>query len=168
MFKLPDKTKIFLGAPWLWTWILLQFNKLCQTILHGILYWVPNNYIPIFTKCLNKSPVKLIKAMDMRGNDITNKLNLFLNLRWDDSLGGVDIKDFARYLGTTFIWVIYLLEYELSPIYNDFIKSIHSKKFNNKDFNKLFKALVIDLSKKIIYRLEKNIEEDLVFGETVF
>lgn len=180
--KLPDKTQLFLAAFWTWTWILLQFNKLCQVILHSILAWAPDSCIPTIPSYLNRTPIKLIKAFDKEGNAITNKLNLFLNLRWDPEIevnsetnedntpvsGGVDINDFGRYVGTTAIWAAYLLDYKLSPIYNEFIESTKNKCFSSKDFDKLFKAILIDISNKLVYRLGSERSEPLQFGEVAF
>ncbi len=164
MNRIPHRAQIFLGAFWLWTWILLQFNKLNQFILSGILIWVPDNFIPMLRT--KKVPVKLVKVIDKNGKNITNKLNLFLNLKWDDR--GVDIRDFARYVGTTVIWAAYLLEYELSPIYDEFIFSTKSEDFCGKDFDKLFKAIIIDVSNKLIYRIGKETPDNILFGQVTF
>jgi hypothetical protein len=87
------------------------------------------------------SPVRIIKALDGSGNIITNKLNLFLNLRWSaeacDGAGGVDIDDFARYIKTGVVWAAYLLERDLKFIYTKFIDTA-LKKYdagNNADGN---------------------------------
>jgi hypothetical protein len=172
---MPDRTKLFLAAFWLWTWILLQFNKLCAIFLQCVLVWVPDSYTPTLSQ---KTPIRVIKALDKDGNTITNKLKLFLNLKWDkemcDDKGGVDIDTFMRYIGSSLIWAAYILEYELSPIYNDFIQSVSGDDFSSKDINKLLKAIVIDVGNKLVYKLgneqSETLEtsEPLMFGEVNF
>ncbi len=174
--KIPDRTMVFLAAFWFWTWVLFQFNRLTQVILHSILAWAPDKYIPSIPEGMKKSPVKLLRAADKEGRSITNKLNLFLNLKWDHETenaegelsGGVDIREFAKCIGTTVVWAAYLLEYELDPAYNEFIATTRSRDFTSIDFRKLFKAVFIDVSNKIIYRFGAEDTEPLMFGETTF
>jgi hypothetical protein len=103
---LPDKTKIFLAAFWIWTWILFWISRLTNYILYLLLTWIPNGLTPKLTQ---KTPVYILEAKDGEGNLITNKLNLLLNLKWDkemcDGRGGIDLDKFADYLGTSIIWM---------------------------------------------------------------
>ncbi len=166
---IPDRTKIFLAVFWLWTWILLQFNKACAMLLQLILEWVPDNFVPAIT---NKSTVHAVNAVDGQGNNITNKLKLFLNLNWDkemfDGEGGVDIDNFAKHVGSSLIWIAYILEYELSPAYNDFINASKESDFGAKDFNKLLKAVLIDVSTKLVHNLSTQQSSPIMFGEVNF
>ncbi len=169
MQYLPDKTKIFLAALWLWTWVLLQFNRLCGMILKCILISMPDNYVPVPRVSV---PVKVIKARDASGNIITNKMQLFLNMKWDQDLfdgkGGIDIDQFAKYVGTSFIWVAYILEYELGTSYNKFISLMKVGHINSKIFEELIRGVAIDVKNKLLYKLSNLEPESILFGEVNF
>ncbi len=117
-----------------------------------------------------KVPIKVLSAKDNNGRAITNKLNLFLSLRWDkeinDGKGGIDVNEFARQLGATIIWAAYLLEYQLGPMYNEFILAT-KQDFKLRDFDKLLRAVIIDVGNKLIYR-DGGAVEQLHFGELGF
>lgn len=163
---LPDKTKIFLASFWVWTWLLLQINKFCSLCLNCVLAWVPDNCIPVIVQ---KSPIKVIEARDEKRRIITNKLNLFLNLKWRNTpydRESIDIDKFAQYVGSSVIWVAYILDYKINPLYDEFINSVKEKRFKSKDINKLLYIVIIDVKNKLFHK--NGIVENLLFGEVDF
>jgi hypothetical protein len=180
MVEISAKTKIFLAAFWSWTWILFQLSNLSNKILKFVIYWLPNNVTPTFENLVvNKKPIKLLEARDGFGKIITNKLKLFMNLKWDktmcDDKGGVDLDMFCKYIGSSVIWVIYLMEYEVNPIYHKFITDVQTDQFNMNAMHKFIKTAVIDISNKIIKKFDSindnntNCSTDsILFGEINF
>ncbi len=167
MYRIPDRVQIFMASFWLWTWFLLQFSRICQIMLKFILKWVPDNYLPGLPECLKKSPIKLVRALDHKGRNITNRLNLFLNLTWDNKIenetgeqvGGINVSTFSRYIETTAIWIVYLLEYNIN-LFDDEI--------DESSFEELLKAIWVDVEKKLVYRQGDSDESPLLFGELTF
>jgi hypothetical protein len=168
MKYLPDRAQLFLAAFWLWTWLLFQFNKLCGVILKCILIWVPDNYVPVIAR--SAVPVKILKACDAGGNTITNKLQLFLNMKWDldlfDGKGGIDIEQFVKCVGSSIIWVAYILEYELGPSYDAYMRLMQEGNFAPNAVSKLLRAITIDAKNKLLYKLG-NIDH-MLFDEVNF
>lgn len=171
-FKIPDRTRIFLGALWIWSWILLQLTIFANFILRLIIQWLPNYLMPNIAP---NSPVKVIDAADANGNNIKDKLNLFLNLKWDEEMfenkGGVDLDKFLEYLGTSIIWIAYLMEYDKEPSYADVLNIIKDKGHPTYDeLSELVRIAIVDTKDKLIDKFGKQIKqnEEIVFGEVNF
>ena len=175
MTDIPVKTKIFLAAFWMWTWILFQISNMFNKMLKFVLYWIPNNFTPTFETITSKPNIKLIEARDGFGKVITNKLKLFMNLKWDktmcDDKGGVDLDIFCKHIGSSIVWVVYLLDYEINPIYDEFVTSIQENNFNMNKVHKFIKTAIIDISNKVIKKFDtytNQTEESILFGEVNF
>ncbi len=171
-FQIPDRTKIFLGALWIWSWVLLQLTIFANFVLRLIIQWLPNYLMPSIKPT---SPVKVIEASDENGNNVKDKLNLFLNLKWDpemfDNRGGADLDKFLEYLGTSIIWVAYLMEYDKEPSYADVLNIIKEHgRISHDELNELVRIAIIDAKNKIIDKFGRHIRqnEDILFGEVNF
>lgn len=172
IIRIPLKTKIFLAAFWLWTWILFQFNKACAMVLGSILTHMPNEYIP---RMKDRTPVRVICAHDERENDITNKMRLFLNTQWNhtvnDGRGGVYIEQFAKQIGTTIIYMAYIFDYDFDPKYSDFIESTQQPGRPSKAYKEAICNIIIDIGTKIVLseRWNRQTEKSsLLFGGVSF
>lgn len=171
-FRIPDRTRMFLGALWVWSWVLLQMTIFANFMLRLVIQWLPNYLMPHINPT---SPVKVIEAADEKGNRITDKLNLFLNLKWDaemfENKGGADLDKFLEYLGTSIIWIAYLMEYDKNPSYADVLNTIKDNgRISTDDLAKLARIAVIDTKDKIISKINKDehSDEDILFGEVNF
>lgn len=166
---LPDKTRLFLAALWVWTYILFWFNRLLQAVLKIILVWLPNQLTP--TISYKTPPIRVLEARDGFGRVITNKLKLFINNNWDNSIaerGGVDLDMFCKYIGSSVIWVVYMFDYEIDNKYDEYITAIQNKKFTSRDMHGFIKTAIIDISNKIIKKFDNINEyraEEIIFGE---
>jgi hypothetical protein len=133
---------------------------------------VPDRFTPTLKP---NAPVKVIKATDSKGNIITNKLKLFMNLRWDkemcDDQGGVDLDNFAKYIGSSVLWVAYLLEYELGNEYETFINSTKDNDYSSDSLRLLLRSIIIDVGNKLVYKLHDDDDvhpRNILFGEVNF
>jgi hypothetical protein len=176
----PDRTKMFLMALYIWTLLVYYFTKLINLILEMIISYVPNNLILYKFNYIGQKKgnnVNVIQARDKFGNFITNKLNLYMNLKWDKELntqsnGGVDLDNFSKYIGSSVIWIAYLLECDQCNEYKDAIESLNKQDFNLYKMENLIKIMILDFSNKLIYKFGKNDDvfqtENIVFGEINF
>jgi hypothetical protein len=187
---IPDRTRIFLAALYIWTWILFKLSLIVNVLLGLFLSCFPNDLIP---NIKSKTPVKIIEANDDDGNIITNKLKLYMNMYWDktmcDDKGGVNLDRFASYLNTTMIWVNYLLDCEKEKEEeNNNISGVSSDSDEYGYYNKLYNRkkkvyestpkqkhsmpmiAIINIGKKVIRKISNAIEtdEDINFGEINF
>lgn len=112
--KVPSKIDIVLLFIDIWSWIAMRWVQLLNFILRSIILCTPTSVLPNFTP---KIPVKIIKAMDDNGNEITKQLKIFMKFKWDnemcDDRGGVDLDTFTKYIGSTVVWVAYILDYDI-------------------------------------------------------
>jgi hypothetical protein len=191
---IPSGMQMFLFAFYIWTWMLFQLTRVLNNILGLILIYVPNYLTPSnITQCLNSNiPVQIVKAFDDNGNDITEKLKLFMNFKWDrdmcDDKGGIDLDTFLNYLNTSFIWISYIMKYDINIIsylnFTDFVSNMGEDGLGKvgkiDELKKCIQMMVVNTSKKIIHRLKENKEasrsddlfsieiDDIVFGEVEF
>lgn len=176
---IPYKIQIFLSALYMWTWIFVQINKLTGYILGLIMAYMPNNFIMDLDP---KSPIKIIRAFDNNSNDITRRLKMFMNFRWDkemcDDQGGVDLEPFTKYIGSSIIWIAYVFEYDINiNTVEQFVKLVSDCEGNSSqsehvvdDFKKCINIIMVNTGKKIIHKLKnsKLSKEDILFGEVDF
>lgn len=170
---MPSKIKIFLFAFWMWTWILFKLTIIANYTLGIIITHLPKYLMPDIK---TKTPINIIKAVDQNGIEITNKLQLFINFKWNknmfDKNGGIDLDIFFTYIGSTVVWVAYVLDYDINNTCAQFIKLINHDNTKTLDtFTEYIKIAVIDTSTKIIHKLKQNntVEhEDILFGEVNF
>lgn len=179
LHHIPDKTRIFLLAFWVWTWILFKLTQYANFILGLIIIHLPKYLMP---NIKSKTPIKIIKAMDGNGKEITDKLNMFINFKWDknmfDTNGGVDLDIFFKYIGSSVIWVAYILDYEINnnmcTKFINFVSKVDTDKndYTIDHFKTYIKIAVIDIGSKIINKLQKDKKtidsEEILFGEVNF
>lgn len=172
----PNQMQVFMAALYMWAWIMLQLNILAKLMLKLVIIAIPNAMQPNLTPNM---PLRIIKAVDEQGYDITRKLTSFMKFRWDTDC--IDLDDFCEWIGSGVIWISYILECDISNETCDkflsFIKSLESskdsipaEKVNIFEFQKHIRTIVVNTSKKIVYKLkeDKVIPEDIVFGEIEF
>jgi hypothetical protein len=170
MSETSSRVQIFLFVFWIWTWVLFQINQLISMFFRIILFYIPDGYLPYKVV----SPIRVLHALDEKGNSITNKLQMFLNKNWDregcPNTGNVDIEQFAKILKISIVWISYILESDVKP---EYIEILERKTERREIFKDLIKKIVIDISGKIIVYLTdcKNnelLDEPLVFGQVNF
>lgn len=160
--NIPYKLQIFFAALYIWTCIFYYISKAINIVLENFLTYAPAILFPNY----NKTPVQILRAIDDRGNEITEHLKMFMNYKWDKSLcdekGGVDLDIFAKCVDTTCIWMSYILEMDVDDIFD---KIGHNG--NENDFKKNIRIAIINFGEKIILKLKgDSLEgEDILFGE---
>ena len=172
----PNRVQVFMMCIYMWSWFILQLNILANLMLKAVIIIVPNLML---VDIKPNTPLRIIKAIDSSGYDITKKLNIFINFKWDNDC--IDLDSFCEYIGSSVIWVTYVLECDISEETCDkflnFVKSIETsddslpiEKVNILEFKKHIRTIVVNTSKKIVYKLkeDKLILEDIVFGEIEF
>lgn len=119
-----DRTIIFLFTLKLWTYFFRYCLKILDFFLYTLIKFLPDSGIIYdgrhlvnwFNPNKQRENVNIIDARDHNNNTITNKLKLFLNFNWDksacDELGGINIEKFCEWVGSSMIWIAYVLEYE--------------------------------------------------------
>lgn len=172
---IPDKTKIFLSAFYIWTWIIFQMTQAFNYMLSLIIKSAPDAMIIYNFGRFNKNNnVSILKASSGNSTEITNKLKLWLNLKWDknacDDTGGANLDQFAQYAGVSVLWIGYLLNYDKQDEYKQFSDSMDNGVVDYNKLTNLIKYIAIDFNKKIIYRFLNNetTQEDMLFGEVNF
>jgi hypothetical protein len=196
---LPDRIRIFMAATYVWAVILFYIVKFANIMLGLIIMYLPTLFLP---RVNPKNSIKILKAVDDRGNEITKQLNMFMLFKWDkemcDDKGGIDLDKFTDYIGSTLIWVAYILDYDISEdSCKQFLSFLPPEAFektppdecesdqdDNSDrtktsvlphvncIKKCIRYIFINTSKRIMYKLKKSsdeiIAEDIVFGEVNF
>jgi len=181
----PNHVKILMAALYCWAFILLQLNILGNLMLRLMITVIPNLILP---NIVPDTPIRIVKAFDQSGFDITKKLNIFMNFKWDAEMsnenGGIDLDAFCEYIGSSIIWICYTLEQDISiescNKFLNFIKNVEStaddsetnKIHNLNGLKKHMRTIVVNTTKKLIYKLKQNScevsPEDIVFGEVDF
>lgn len=163
--ELPDRTKIFLSALWVWIYISFYINKVIGYIFIFVLTYTPDSCI-IFHPKLIKKQKNIPEILDAKLGEetITNKLKMLVKSQWDSDIpesGGVNVKNLvSKYpaLSTSVIWIAYLLEVD---------KKI--QEMSDEEIGKSIKCMLINISDKSIYRDSSvEIKEELLFGEIPF
>lgn len=172
---LPGRTKIFLSALWFWTYLLYYFTKFINIMLYIVVVYTPDSCVIFRTKLVkNKKIPEILNAkikkkpcdnkQDDKTSDITNKLNILLNWKWDDDIGdigGIKIKELiSKYpsVSSSIIWISYLFEID---------KKLET--MSDEEVGKSIKYMLINISDKVMYR-DANLKtpEDILFGEIPF
>lgn len=173
--SLPNRMQIFMSAIYVWAYILMQLNILGNLILKLVIIGIPNMMQPNFVPNI---PLRVIKAVDENGFDVTNKLITFINFKWQDNC--IDLDSFCEYIGSSIVLISYILTVDISDDVCDkflnFVKSIESpdtqcvEKINIFELKKHIKTIMVNTSKKIIYKLKNDTveKEDIIFGEIEF
>lgn len=186
----PSRLQMFLYAFYVWSFVLFYLSRLANFTLGLIITYLPTLFIP---KVSPAAPIKVLRAFDDRGRDITKRLCMFMKFKWDKQIGddgGVDLDKFVEHIGSSIIWVAYIMEYEISDtMFHNFLSLINSIEQNtdtssnatvscdNIDhpidyFKRCVKFVIINTSKKVIYKLKKGTKElepePILFGEIDF
>lgn len=138
-YYFPSKLRIFMFGFYIWTWVLLQFVIFANFILKSVITYSPTFFLPDVNP---KIPIKIVKAMDDKGNNITKQLKMFMNFKWDpemcDDAGGIDLDIFAEYIGSAIVWIAYIMEYDIDDkICEKFIEmATKVKKYDETENNK--------------------------------
>lgn len=171
------KVKIFLFAFKIWTWILFYLTRMFNYGLGLILVWIPDDFVPSLNSIYNNKNIYILGAKDSFGRTITNKLNLFSNLKWDktsnDIGGSVDLDMFCKYIGSAIIWVAYFTEADMMPKkYEVFMDKIHQQNFKSEDIHALIRTAIIDVSNKLIHKMDatdfRTTTDNIYYGEVEF
>lgn len=138
-----------------WTYVLFYMTQFANFCLKNIILYFPRNHIKKINYLLNdKSNVNIVSVRDNIGRDLTDKLQFYMNLFWDESLGqengGVDLDDFAEIMKLSIMYIYYTVKDENS--------------------SSEFQTLIVDFKKKILtnYYAEGEEVDDLIFGEVFF
>jgi hypothetical protein len=163
--KIPDRTKIFLSAMVFWAYILYYITKVLNAFLLIFITYTPDSFL-IF-RPTRRTDNKIPEILDAKINnnvDISNKLNMLLNWKWDMDIGdsgGIRIKDMVekyKSISTPIVWISYLFEID---------KKL--KNMNDADIGKSIKYMLVNINEKVLYR-DTNLKnpEDIIFGEIPF
>lgn len=176
MKEISTRLTIFMQVFYLWTLMVFYLSTFVNYLLGIVIRTFPDNMIPP----IRGYPVNVVKAVDESGNEITNKLNLFMKYAINITSGEDSIFDldmFYEYIGSSIIWIMYIMEYDDIPVYKDLADVCNSGNpqdisvFMQNNANRFVSEILIDNIKKKIYRIEKNnicIEQDILFGEVEF
>jgi hypothetical protein len=120
----------------------------------------------------NKKPITLLEARDEFGNYITNKLDLYMNSKWNQQDNNIDLDNFAYQIGSSIIWIAYLLECDKTHFYKELEDSLKNNTFDNLKIQSIIKVAFIDFSEKFIYKFKNNCVDEyeinkgnILFGE---
>jgi len=142
-----DKVRLFMFITWLWAWLGIYMIKLFEFMFRLILY-IPNSYLEFIPsseiKTSSNNYVHIINTFDERGNDITNKVKLFLKYYWEktgpDTLCDVNSFNFNKLSNMLNISVMvcsYILsnsnDMDNKTFFNE-LKNIILEKENNNTF----------------------------------
>lgn len=167
---------------YIWTWISFQYTKLLNFILLKMIQ-LPNKTIPTITPNSDIN-IKIIYAVDKNGNDISNKLILFMNFKWDikmfDKYGGIDLDPFMKSINTEEITLLYCKDDIMTNLefimLSETVKEL-SAEFNSNAINwaKIYlNCININMETKIAHKLigvlrtEHFVKSDILFGEIDF
>jgi hypothetical protein len=163
--NIPDRTKIFLSALWFWAYILYFITKVLNVFLCVFITYTPDSFLifrPRHTTD-NKIP-EILEAKLNNDVDISNKLNMLLNWKWDGDIGdsgGIRIRDMVekyKSISTSIVWISYLFEID---------KKLES--MSDADIGKSIKYMLVNINEKVLYRdADLKIPEDILFGEIPF
>lgn len=170
MTNLPDRTKIFISSLYFWVYITYIFNSMVCLFLRVVLSNTPDSCV-IFsslTQPVKKNVPKIITAK-LNEELITNKLQLLLNLCWDNEIGdngGINIKDLVnRYksISSSVLFISYLFKIEKKMQEN-----------SDEEIGRQIRHVLIDVTDKIIYRYKGDKSDDIdetdeiIFGDIPF
>lgn len=187
--QFPSKIRIFLFAFYIWTWILFQLTRVTNMSLGLIIAYLPTMLMPSVS---HKAPIKIIRATDDKGNEMTKQLEMFMKFKWDKSMcddhGGIDLDVFVKYIGSSIVWIAYIMDYDIDDnTCNRFLSmvedlnsldddksdaTIRNNKLTVNHFKKCVRLIVINTGKKIVHKLNGGtaelVPEDILFGEIDF
>jgi hypothetical protein len=183
MLAMSYKVRTIVFMLYIWTCIIYQFTRFVDFILMCIISYIPNILVPNIS---SKTPVRILRATDQYGNDITKKLKLFMRFRWDYEInneegdtnngfdinngytGGIDLDAFIDYIGASVIWIAYVFEYDIDDIiFSELINLIHSSKLFGSTkshvitkpieyFRRTIRFLSIVTEQKMMYKLNND------------
>jgi hypothetical protein len=163
--NMPDRTKIFLSAIVFWAYILYYMTKFINMCLCVFIDYTPDSFL-IFRPKRNvdtKIP-EILEAKINDNTDISNKLNMLLNCKWDEDVGdsgGIRVKDIVekyKFISTSIVWISYLFEID---------KKLES--MSDVDIGKSIKYMLVNINEKVLYRDgDLKTPEDILFGEIPF
>lgn len=178
--KLPDKTTIFLCIYFMYTWVLFQFSMFIRCMFGLYLANIPNYFVPNIPHDID---IKLIHAIDGNGNNVLNKLKVYMYFNWDKTMfeehGGIDLDKFLTLINSSVLFLVYIVDIDLP--YNEFKNLVKNIEIINitkeieetmEYFKKHIHIALIDKPDKLIYK-SKNlntdvIKSDILFGEINF
>jgi len=178
---MPDascRTKIFLMAIYMMTFIMFYLTKFFNFILYLVLQYIPDKFIMVKFHNIGKKKgrkVHILHAEGENGEPLTNKLDLYMNLFWDKENDdqSIDINKFGLYVGSSIIWIAYLLECDQNKNYKDFKNKINMNEFDKEKFTGLLKTIIVSIGEKIVYKFNKELDDyekkgNVIFGELNF
>lgn len=166
-----DKVKLILYVTWLWALLGLYLVKIFEFIFKMILS-IPNNLLEPLTLSLNNiktskgKNIELLNAYDEYGNDVTNKVKLFLNFFWGENINDKNYFSFVKLsdlLSISVLYCSYIVQDENTDscmLINN-IKRMFLEK-EDKDTNISFKSNLSDKKKSMINLISFDEEEENV------
>jgi hypothetical protein len=163
--NMPDRTKIFLSALVFWAYIMYYITKFMNVCLCIFIDYTPDSFL-IFrpNRNVDKKIPEILEAKINENKDISNKLNMLLNWKWDDDVGdsgGIRVKDIVekyKSISTSIVWISYLFEID---------KKLEN--MSDADIGKSIKYMLVNINEKVLYRdADLKTPEDMVFGEIPF
>jgi hypothetical protein len=169
--NIPDRTKIFLSAIVFWAYIMYYITKLINMCLYLFIEYTPDSFLIFRPKRKTDTKIpEILKAKihdknsDKVNVDISNKLNMLLNCKWDEDIGdsgGIRIKDLVskyKSISTSIMYISYLFEIDKK------LESISAE-----DIGKSIKYMLVNINEKILYRdVDLKTPEYIIFGEIPF
>jgi hypothetical protein len=175
LINLPTRTKIFLSALWFWVYVTYIVNTLWCSFLRIVLSALPDSCVALPLKLqTQKNNLPKIILGKLGSETITNKLQLLINLCWDDSIGengGVNANDLIhkyKALSSSVIWISYLFNIE---------KKL--KDTSDEEIGKQIRYILVNCTDKVMHTFKDNRDEskidddipyseDLLFGDIPF
>lgn len=153
-----EKIRVILFVTWVWAWVGLKITKMFELAFRLVLA-MPNNWLKIpqgdITNTAGKK-ISILNAYSESGDDITNKLRLFLRWYWEkggdasahDS-NGFDFKYLAKMVNCSMLYCSYILadaDGKIDP--NTFWRDIHRFIIEQDAEGKCYRYTKPDLSDK--------------------
>lgn len=153
-----DKIRVILFVTWVWAWVGLKITKMFELAFRLVLA-MPNSWLKLppgtVTNTSGKK-INILNAYSESGDDITNKLRLFLRWYWekggDDSAhdsNGFDFKYLAKMVNCSMLYCSYILadaDGKIDP--NTFWRDIHRFIIEQDAEGKCYRYTKPDLSDK--------------------
>ena len=177
---LPDRTKIFMSALWLWAYITFYIMKIFNYCLGFILTHTPDSFLiykPYLKSHINNIRPVILDAKNTNKNKITtetitNKIQSIVNMKWDRDInndgdydkkicGGLNFNDILTMypaLSDSVVWISYLFEID---------KKV--SEMSDDELGKQIKNILVNFCDQTLYRTsDLNNKENTIFGEIPF
>lgn len=165
-----NKVQIILYVTWMWAWVGLYTAKTFEYIFKMILTvpddWLfPLNSIVKDIKTTDKKPIQILNAFKENGEEITNKLKLFLHYYWTEAMAdsahdqnGFDFRKFSALVQTPLMFCSYIVKDTLDKVNNN---TLNTKSNNTFDIllNDVHRIFVTRQGKKSFISHMPNLSE---------